>query len=62
MELIIIRGWEHILPGVRLGSMYDPQPISDWPVGLGFPPRTGRFRPGGSPFSFPGRRIFKGIE
>ena len=28
--------------------MYDPQPISDRPVGLGFPHRAGRFRPGGS--------------
>ena len=29
------------------GSMYDPQPISDPPVVLGFPHRVGRFRPGG---------------
>ena len=27
------------------GSMSDPQPISDRPVGLGFPHRAGRFRP-----------------
>ena len=28
-------------------ALYDPQPISDRPVGLGFPHRAGRFRPGG---------------
>ena len=43
-------------------ALYDPQPISDRPVGLGFPHRAGRFRPGGSPLSSPGCRSCKGIE
>ena len=55
VEGFLTRGWELILPGVRC-SMYDPPPISDRPVGLGFPHRAGRFRPGGSPFSSPGCR------
>ena len=38
------------------GSMYDPQQVSDRPVGLGFPHRVGQFRPGGSSFSSPGCR------
>ena len=42
--------------------MYDPQPVSDRPVGLGFPHRTGRFRPGGSAFSSSGFRSCKGIK
>ena len=37
-------------------SMYDPQPMSDRPVGLRFPHRAGRFRPEGSPFISPGCR------
>ena len=44
------------------GSMYDPQPVSNRPVGLGFPHRAGRFRPGESPSSSPGCRSCKGIE
>ena len=35
------------------GILYDSQSVSDRPVGLGFPHRAGRFRPGGSPFSSP---------
>ena len=42
--------------------MYDPQPISDQPVGLGFPHRAKSFRPGGSLFSSPGCRSCKGNE
>ena len=37
-------------------ALYDPQPISDRPVGLGFPHRAGRCRPGGTPFSSPACR------
>ena len=42
--------------------MYNPQPISDRPVGLGFLHRAGRFRPGESAFSSPDCRSCKGIE
>ena len=42
-------------------ALYDPQPISDRPVRLGFPHGAGRFRPGGSPISSPGWSC-KGIE
>ena len=31
----------------------ESHPISDQPVGMGFPHRAGRYRPGGSPFSLP---------
>ena len=55
LEGFVIRGWELILPGCA-GSKYDPQPISDRPVGLGFPHCVGRCRPGGTPFSSPGCR------
>ena len=33
--------------------LHEPQPISNQPVGLGFPHRAGRYRPCGSPFSSP---------
>ena len=46
------RGWGPILPGLR--SLYAPQPISDRPVGLGFPHRAGRCRPGRTRFSSTG--------
>ena len=61
MEGFIVKGWETILPGCA-GSMYDPQPISDRPARLGFPHHAGRFRPGGSPFSYPGCRSCKDME
>ena len=61
MEGFLMRGWELILPGCP-GSMYDPQPISDRPLGLGFPHRAGRCRPGGSPFSSPGCRSCRRME
>ena len=48
-------------PGCH-GFMYDPQPIIDRPVGLGFPHRGRRFRSGGSPLYSPGCRSCKGIE
>ena len=40
-------GWETIFPGVRWLYVRSPanQRFSDWPVGLGFPHRAGRFRP-----------------
>ena len=54
----VVNVWKDYNAGMRtyphrgaLTLMYDPQPISDRPVGLGFPHRAGRFRPGGSPFS-----------
>ena len=37
-------------------AVYDPQPVNDLPVRLGFPHRVTGFRPGGSPFSSPGCR------
>ena len=37
-----------ILPGCRW--LHEPQPISNQPVGLGFPHRAGRYRPGEPPF------------
>ena len=45
------------------GLFLDPQPVSDRPVGLRFPHRVGRFRPGGSPFLSPGCRScrYRGI-
>ena len=66
MEGFLIRGWELILPGcggtaaLARGStlaarwLHEPQPISDHPVGLGFPHPAGRYRPGESAFSSPG--------
>ena len=42
--------------GVTLAArwLHEPQPISNQPVGLGFPHPARRYRPGGSPFSSPG--------
>ena len=63
MEGFLIWGWEHILPGCGGTSalargatlaarwLHEPQPISNHPVGLGFPHRAGRYRPGRSLFS-----------
>ena len=63
MEGFLIRGWDLNLPvsgatsilarGATLAALWlhEPQPISNHPVGLGFPHRAGRYRPGGSPFS-----------
>ena len=55
MEGFLIRGWELILPGCGLTSalareatlaarsLHEPQPISNHPVGLGFPHPAGRY-------------------
>ena len=54
----MIRGWDIILPGwdgtsaLARGAtliarwLHEPQPIRNHPVGLGFPQRAGRYRPG----------------
>ena len=42
--------------------MYDPQPITDRPLGMEFPHRSGRFRPGGSPILSPGCRSCNVLE
>ena len=60
MEGFLNRGWGHILPG--LPSLYAPQPISDRPVGLGFPHRVGRRRPGRTLFSSPGCRSCRDMK
>ena len=60
MEGCLNRGWGPILPG--LPSLYTPQPISDRPVGLRFPHRAGRCRPGRSRFLRPGCRSCRGME
>ena len=57
MKGFLTREWDIILPGVRWLST-----ISDRPVGLGFPHRAGRFRPGESPFSSPGCRSCRCVE
>ena len=49
-------------PRGALAISYDPQPIGDRPVGLGFPHRSGRFPTGGSPFLSPGYRSFTCME
>ena len=54
------RGWGPILPGLR--SLYTPQPIDDRPVGLGFPHRARRCRPGKTQFPFPGCRSCRDME
>ena len=63
MDGFLIRGLEIILPGcggtsslargatLATRSLHEPQPISNHPVGLGFPHPAGRYRPGGSAFS-----------
>ena len=42
------------MPPDGAGSIYEPQPISDKLMGLGFPHRAGRCRPGRSSLSSPG--------
>ena len=66
MEDFLIRRWDPIIPGydetstlARRASLpalwvYELQPISDWPTGVGFPRRAGRYRPDGILFSSPG--------
>ena len=53
----LIRGWDHVVHGSR-----EPQPVSNRPAGFGFPHPAGRFRPGGSPFLFPGCRSCTDME
>ena len=64
MDLFVTRGCE-ILPGCGGTSalargatlaarwLHEPQPISNHPMGLGFPHPAGRYRPRGSSFSSP---------
>ena len=66
MEVFLTWGWELIIPGCGKTSalargatlavrwLHEPQPISNHPVGLGFPHPAGRHRPGRSAFSSPG--------
>ena len=56
MEGFLIRGWKIVLPGCGGASalargatlaarrLHGPQPISNHPVGLGFPHPVGRYR------------------
>ena len=60
MEDFPIRRWEPILAGVRW--LYVRQQGSDRLVEVGFLHRAGRFRHGGSPFSFPERRSCSSME
>ena len=65
MEGFLNRGWEVILPGCGGTSalargatlaarwLHEPQPISNHPVGLGFPHPAERYRPGRSAFTSP---------
>ena len=50
MEGFLIRGWKLILRGCggtsALARLHGPQPISNHPVGLGFPHPSGRYGPG----------------
>ena len=60
LEEFMIRGWGHIIPGWRW--LYQLRPISNQPVGLGFPHRARRCQPGGPPFSSPVRRSCRCVE
>ena len=52
MEVILIRGWDLILPG--WSWFHEPQPVSNQLVmELGLPHREGRYRPAGAPISPP---------
>ena len=74
MEGFLIRGCDLILAGcgetLALAReetfaarwLHEPHPISNQPVRLGFSHRVGRYRPGGSPFSSPGRRRCRRME
>ena len=65
MEGFLNRGWEVILPGCGGTSalargapraarwLHEPQPISNHPVGMGFPHPAGRYPPWGSAVSSP---------
>ena len=74
MEGFLSRGWELILPGCGGTSalargatlaarwLHEPQPISNHPVGLGFPHLAGRYWPGGFAVSSPGCWIHRDME
>ena len=73
MKGFLIRGWDLYIPvsgatstldgGATLAArwLHEPQPISNQPVGLGFPHRAGRYRPG-SAFSCPGCWSCRDVE
>ena len=66
MERFLTQEWELFLTGcsgttaLARGETFparllqEPQPISNHPVGLGFPPPAGRYRPGESTLTSPG--------
>ena len=57
------RRWPEGQLSPRAGFVpYVPQPISINPVGLGFPPPVGWYRPGGSAFSSPGCWSCRDVE
>ena len=60
LEGCLNRGWENILPG--LSTLYTSQSNSDRPLGLGFPHRAGRCRPGRTRFSSPGCQSCRDME
>ena len=70
MEGVLIRGWDLILPEcgetstLARGATLAARWLHDQSarVELGFPHRAWRYRPGGSPFSFPGCWICRGME
>ena len=47
-KCVLCRGWDRILSGCRW--LHEPQSISNQPMGLEFPHRAGRYRPGGPSF------------
>ena len=51
MEVFLLRGLDHIFPGWHW--LHEPQPINNQPVGMGFPPRAGWYRPEGPSISSP---------
>ena len=70
----LVRGWEIILPGfggtsslargatLAAHGLHEPQPISNHPVGSGFPHPAGRYRLGRSAFSSPGCWSCRDVE
>ena len=60
-EGFLNRGWGLSSSGCT-GFVYEHQPISDQHMGLGFPPRARRFRPGRPQVSSPGYRTCQVME
>ena len=74
-EGFLTRGWK-LIPSTGRGRtsalargaalaarwLHDSQPVSNHPVGLGFPRLAGRYRPEGSAFSFPGSWSFRDMD